>query len=101
MKVPWGCVVSVLLSLCADALAQDNPLKLAGVARLDLNATTNVVVLNDGAIRIGSGTLDRQTWLTPDQWPLTFFIQLPILRFAWTEFEIAFTPIQSGTINLS
>ena len=82
-------------------MAQDNPLKLAAVARVDLNADTNVAAINNGAIRIASGTIDRQTWLDTNQWPLTYTVQVPILRFAWSQFELDFTPAHSGTILLS
>src|ERR1041385_7493000 len=98
MPFPW--VALALLSFSLFAVAQENMPKLATRARIDINADTSVVALNDGQIS-GGGTIDRQTWLPTEQWPLTYTIEMPILRFAWNQFEVKFTPTHTGTLQLS
>jgi endoglucanase len=78
-----------------------NPPRLATYARLDLSAATGVGALNDGAIVIGSGTMDRQMWLPAAEWPRTYTINLPIARFAWNKFAVQFIPAKSGSVQLS
>jgi len=98
-----GVLVSLLvLDLTVSAaFAQTNPPKLATTARVDLNASVAVGSLADGAVIAGNGSVDRQTWLTTNDWPLTYFIQLPIIRFAWSGFTVRFVPANSGTVQLS
>ena len=83
------------------AAAQTNPPKLAATARLDLNASPGVVSLRGGTVTVGSGSIDRQTWLPATDWELTYYLQLPIVRFAWNEFAVQFVPAGSGTVQLS
>jgi endoglucanase len=84
-----------------SAAAQTNPVKLATVARVDVNASAGVRALDDGEILTGSGGVERQSWLPTEEWPRTLFIQVPIIRFGWTEFAVRFVPAGSGTVRLS
>lgn len=45
--------------------------------------------------------MDRQSWLPANEWQLTYTIQIPIVRFAWSEFAVRFVPEKSGAVTLS
>jgi endoglucanase len=102
MKVRLNAMaLSLPLAALVVTASLTNPPKLATSARLDLSAASGVGALNEGAIVIGTGTLDRQTWRPAAEWPRTYTISLPIVRFAWNKFAVRFTPANSGSVQLS
>lgn len=96
-------VLAIALPLAASVASATpaNPPKLAALARLDLSGTAAVGALNDGVIVEGGGTVDRQTWRPAAEWPRTYSIHVPIVRFAWNRFAVRFTPAKSGSVQLS
>jgi endoglucanase len=98
-----GHTLLLILLLCSTASlsGQVNPAKLASAARIDLNAALAVGALNDAAVTEGSGGVDRQTWLPESEWPRTYMIHVPIVRFAWNSFTLRFVPDKSGAVYLS
>ena len=90
-----------LAGLTLTAQAQSNPPKLALQARVDLNASASVGALNDGASLLGDGTVDRQTWLAPDQQPRSYTLNFPIVRFAWDQCALQLLPQNSGTVTVT
>jgi endoglucanase len=102
MNNPLHTLILALLLCSTPSLSgQANPAKLASAARIDLNAAPAVGALHDAAITDGSGGVDRQTWLPESEWPLTYMIHVPIVRFAWNTFTLRFVPDQSGPVYLS
>jgi endoglucanase len=102
-KIAWvwrGLLLPCLAGSTALAV-QINPPKLSGLARIDLNAAASVSALDEGAITTGTGSLGRQTWLPAEDWPLTYTLQVPIVRFGWNAFTVRFVPAQNGTVQLS
>jgi endoglucanase len=79
---------------------QANPVKLAGFARFDLNASASVGALNGGQFTAGSGSFSRQTWLPAAVQPRTYSAQFNIVRFAWLEAAFQFTPQSNGTVTV-
>ena len=102
VKSPAAPVVALLLlSALLCHAGPVNPVKLAALARVDLNAAPVVGALNEGALTTGIGSVQRQSWLAPAEQPLTYTIQMPIVRFAWNEFALRFVPEKSGAIQIS
>ncbi|HMP76860.1 MAG TPA: glycoside hydrolase family 5 protein [Kiritimatiellia bacterium] len=95
-------------ALCASALllgflappALANPPKLSGTARLDVSAQPAVGALTAGAATTGGGSVDRMTWLSPDEQARTCVGYWPIRHFNWTEVGLVFVPQSNGLVTI-
>src|SRR5687768_9845643 len=79
------------------ALAQTNPVKMAGAARIDVVSET--VSLTNGQILAGDGKLTRAQWLPSGAQGRSFSAEFPINHFSWHEVALRFVPTASGTIE--
>lgn len=67
MESPFFTRAAVFSIACALApafgRADDEPVKLAAMARFDISADADTGVLNDGQVVAGNGTIARMTWV--------------------------------------
>ena len=91
--------VSLLLSL--SAACGQNPVKMAAVARFDVQGDAHTAALTNGAILAGEGSVGRHDWLAPAEQTNTYTVEFPISPLAWTNNSFRFTPARSGLVRLT
>lgn len=91
----------LLVAFALGACAQTNPEKLATVARFDLFASAGVGAITNGQVLLGSGSMDRQTWLAIADQPRSYTANLSVFHFTWSELLVRFTPTSSGSVELT
>jgi endoglucanase len=79
------------------AFGQTNPVKLAAVARIDLDSPT--VILTNGQMLAADGKLARPSWVTGSAQARSFTAEFPVNHFAWHEVALRFTPLSSGSVE--
>jgi endoglucanase len=94
-----ACLVSLLLS--ASTTFGQNPGKLPSSARVDLMATPAVGSITNGTVLQGGGSIQRMNWIATADQPRSYTCDFPIIHFSWKQFEIQFTPENSGGVDLT
>ncbi len=106
MSGPTTCcrslvLVSVSILLAGAAHSQENPVKLAGSARFDIQAKETVKGLERGRFVQGVGSIQRPNWMSEDQQGKTYTVNFPISRLGWRKIAIQFVPTGSGEVTLT
>jgi len=93
------------LALCFVALgaaAQTNPVKVATLARFDLQGDAGTISLNTGYMTAGSATVDRQNWLSsPADQSNSYTVNFSVAHYSWASASFRFTPAGGGNVMLT
>jgi endoglucanase len=83
------------------AMADGEPVKLAGGARFDLSADAHVGKIDDGRVIDGNGSIERKNWVSESEQPRGYTVNFPVTHLGWRPLTIRFQPAQSGTVTLT
>ena len=85
----------------ALAMADGEPVKLAGGARFDLSADAHVGKIDNGRVIEGNGSIERKNWVSESEQPRGYTVNFPVTHLAWRSLAVRFQPAQSGTVTLT
>lgn len=92
------------LGACVAAVVQatgQNHVKMASVARLDLQAEPAVGSIDDGHFTTGDGSVDRMSWRPPAEQTLGYTLSCPVNHLGWTAFTVQFKPRRDGRVTVT
>jgi endoglucanase len=99
---PNQLILTLFLGLSpVPALAEGEPVKLAGVARFDLSADDNVGAIEKGQVIEGNGSIERKNWIAEAEQPRGYTVNFPVTHLGWRSLAVRFRPARSGTVTLS
>ena len=85
----------------ALAMADGEPVKLAGGARFDLSADAQVGKIDNGRVIEGNGSIERKNWVSESEQSRGYTVNFPVTHLGWRSLAVRFTPAQSGTVTLT
>jgi endoglucanase len=83
------------------AMADGEPVKLAGGARFDLSADAHVGKIDNGRVIEGNGSIERKNWVSESEQSRGYTVNFPVTDLGWRPLTIRFQPAQSGTVTLT
>ena len=99
---PNQLILTLFLGLSpVPALADGEPVKLAGVARFDLSADDKVGAIEKGQVIEGNGSIERKNWIAVAEQPRGYTVNFPVTHLGWRSLAVRFRPARSGTVTLT
>jgi endoglucanase len=83
------------------ALADGEPVKLAGAARFDLSADDQTGAIENGLMIEGNGSIERKNWVADSERPRGYTVNFPVTHLGWRALAVTFKPARSGTVTLT
>ena len=95
-------ILTVLLGLSPiPAVADGEPVKLAGAGRFDLAADQKAGAIENGRVIEGNGSIERKNWVSESEQPRGYTVSFPITHLGWRSLAVRFKPVESGTVTLT